>query len=90
MVAWNDYKSQAKERGALALELYVVHTTPTDPDAVTIIIVVLDKLSNHIDTLHRSSEGVNAGWLMIASNDQGSASCCLKVSGWTSMRALRI
>ena len=34
MVAWNDYKSQAKERGALALELYVVHTTPTDPDAV--------------------------------------------------------
>lgn len=28
MVAWNDYKTMAKERGALALELYVVESTP--------------------------------------------------------------
>lgn len=28
MVAWNDYKAIAKERGALALELYVVESTP--------------------------------------------------------------
>ena len=28
MVAWSDYKAQAKERGALALELYVAHSTP--------------------------------------------------------------
>ena len=28
MVAWADYKSQAKARGALALELYVAHSTP--------------------------------------------------------------
>ena len=28
MVAWADYKSQAKSRGALALELYVAHSTP--------------------------------------------------------------
>ena len=28
MVAWNDYKAQAKARGALALELYVAHSTP--------------------------------------------------------------
>ncbi|WP_424831507.1 YciI family protein [Ruegeria sp.] len=28
MVAWADYKSEAKSRGALALELYVVHSTP--------------------------------------------------------------
>lgn len=28
MVAWADYKSEAKSRGALALELYVAHSTP--------------------------------------------------------------
>lgn len=28
MVAWTEYKSQAKARGALALELYVAHSTP--------------------------------------------------------------
>ena len=31
MVAWNEYKTIAKERGALALELYVVETTPEMP-----------------------------------------------------------
>lgn len=28
MPAWNDYKKSAKERGSLALELYVVESTP--------------------------------------------------------------
>jgi uncharacterized protein YciI len=28
MVAWADYKAEAKSRGALALELYVAHSTP--------------------------------------------------------------
>lgn len=28
MVAWADYKSEARSRGALALELYVAHSTP--------------------------------------------------------------
>ncbi|AXI48689.1 hypothetical protein C1J03_01315 [Sulfitobacter sp. SK012] len=28
MVAWTDYKTDAKNRGALALELYVVQSTP--------------------------------------------------------------
>jgi len=28
MVAWSDYKSDAKRRGALALELYVAQSTP--------------------------------------------------------------
>ena len=28
MPAWEDYKAEAKSRGALALELYVVHSTP--------------------------------------------------------------
>ena len=29
MVAWNEYKAMAKGRGALALELFVVHSTPS-------------------------------------------------------------
>lgn len=35
MVAWSDYKSRAIDRGALALELYVAHSTPSgSPDDV--------------------------------------------------------
>ena len=30
MVAWNDYKAEAKNRGALALELFVARTVPAD------------------------------------------------------------
>lgn len=33
MPKWNEYKQIAKERGALALELYVVNTRPVSPDA---------------------------------------------------------
>ena len=33
MPRWNDYKRMAKERGSLALELYVVNTIPSGPDA---------------------------------------------------------
>lgn len=31
MVAWADYKSEAKSRGALALELFVAQSTPAKP-----------------------------------------------------------
>lgn len=31
MVAWSTYKSEAQERGALALELYLAHSTPAQP-----------------------------------------------------------
>jgi uncharacterized protein YciI len=35
VVAWNDYKTEAKARGALALELFVAHSTPAKtPEAV--------------------------------------------------------
>jgi len=35
MPSWEDYKSEAKSRGALAFELYVVHSTPAaTPDVV--------------------------------------------------------
>ncbi|SDL02203.1 YciI family protein [Aliiruegeria lutimaris] len=31
MPAWNDYKREARERGALALELYVARSVPAKP-----------------------------------------------------------
>ena len=35
MVAWNDYRAEARARGALALELFVVESTPAGaPEAV--------------------------------------------------------
>ncbi len=34
MPAWNDYKSAAQQRGSLALELYVVISTPVKPPEV--------------------------------------------------------
>jgi len=35
MPKWEDYKSEARSRGALAYELYVVHSTPAaEPDVV--------------------------------------------------------
>lgn len=39
MVAWTDYKEQAQARGALALELFVVHSTPAqEPDVVRAVL----------------------------------------------------
>ncbi|MBX2824394.1 MAG: hypothetical protein KTR33_06670 [Gammaproteobacteria bacterium] len=32
MPAWNDYKQAARDRGSLALELYVVESTPVKPE----------------------------------------------------------
>jgi uncharacterized protein YciI len=44
MVAWTDYKEHAKDRGALALELFVVMSTPgNNPDAVK------DTLPRHLE-----------------------------------------
>lgn len=34
MPRWEDYKAEARARGALALELFVVHSTPTGDGAV--------------------------------------------------------
>ena len=44
MVAWTEYKHTAKERGALALELYVVESTPAKrPEDVK------DSLTSHLE-----------------------------------------
>lgn len=58
MPAWNDYKTQAKSRGALALELFVVVSTPAgSPDDVK------SNLAAHLD-YQRSLE--EAGKLALA------------------------
>ena len=44
MVAWTDYKAAAKSRGALALELFVAHSTPAKaPEEVKAV------LPDHLD-----------------------------------------
>lgn len=43
MVAWTDYKKAAQERGSLALELYVVTSTPAGPPET-----VKDNLQAHL------------------------------------------
>ena len=58
MVAWSDYKRHAKERGALAYEVYVVRSTPeADPETVK------SNLADHLTYL-RSME--DAGSLVLA------------------------
>ena len=68
MVAWNDYKAHAKERGALALELFVVESTPVGtPEAVK------ETLPDHLDYQRRLEEGsvlVLAGPLSDSSGDE--------------------
>lgn len=59
MVAWTEYRNTARERGALALELYVVESTPAKtPEDVR------DKLPDHLAyqrTLEESGALVLAG-----------------------------
>ena len=50
MVAWNDYKQIAKDRGALALELYIVDSRPQKPPEV-----VKENLPAHLE-YHRAHE----------------------------------
>lgn len=58
MVAWSDYKAHAIERGALALELYVAHSTPSGaPD---------DVKANLADHLAYQAELERAGKLAFA------------------------
>ena len=52
MPAWNDYKTEAKQRGSLAFELYVVESTPiTPPEEVKQRTSRPPGVSNHHDRL---------------------------------------
>ncbi len=66
MVAWADYKRHAKERGALALELFVVESTPAG-DPATVKATLPDHLA-YQRTLEEQGSLVMAGPL---SDDTG-------------------
>lgn len=58
MPAWNDYKREAKERGSLAFELYVVESTPVaSPDKLRAVLP---------DHLAYQKEQEEAGTLFLA------------------------
>jgi uncharacterized protein YciI len=59
MVAWVDYKSEAKKRGALALELYVAQSTPAK-DPADVKAVLSDHLAYQAE-LERSGHLAFAG-----------------------------
>ena len=68
MVAWADYKAQAKSRGALALELYVAQSTPVKgPDDVKAALP--DHLSYQAE-LERSGHLAFAGPMSDETGDQ--------------------
>ena len=68
MVAWADYKAEAKSRGALALELYVVQTVPAaGPDAIKA--AKPDHLAYHRE-VEQSGQLVMAGPLSDESGDE--------------------
>ena len=68
MVAWADYKAQAKSRGALALELYVAQSTPVKgPDDVKAVLP--DHLSYQAE-LERSGHLAFAGPMSDETGDQ--------------------
>lgn len=68
MVAWAEYKATAKARGALALELYVAHSTPAKgPDDVKAALP--DHLAYQAE-LERNGHLAFAGPLSDESGDQ--------------------
>ncbi|WP_299657279.1 YciI family protein [uncultured Tateyamaria sp.] len=59
MVAWADYKAEAKSRGALAFEVYVAHSTPAkSPEEIK---AVLPDHLDYIAGLERSGKLAFAG-----------------------------
>lgn len=88
MVAWNDYKAIAKERGALALELYVVESTPkAAPEDVK------SNLPAHLDfqrDLEQRNVLVLAGPMSDASGEhmEGAGLIIYRVSSMADARAL--
>jgi len=68
MVAWTDYKTAAKERGSLALELFIVISTPVEPPEA-----VKSVLPDHLEYQRAQEDAgklVFAGPLSDESGDQ--------------------
>ena len=90
MVAWAEYKSHAKERGALALELYVVQSTPkSDPAAVRANLA--DHL-NYQNTLEKTGKLVLAGPVSDESGEkmQGSGQIIYRAASMEEARKIAV
>ena len=68
MVAWNEYKKIARDRGALACELFVAVSTPQKPPEE--VKAVLSDHLNYIQSLETSGQLVMAGPLSDETGDQ--------------------
>lgn len=88
MVAWNEYKAIAKERGALAFELFVAVSTPQkSPDEVKTVLP--DHLA-YIQSLEVSGQLVMAGPLSDETGEemQGAGMLILRASSMEEANAL--
>lgn len=88
MVAWNEYKAIAKDRGALAFELFVVESTPQkEPEDVK---AVLPDHLGYIRSLEEQAKVVMAGPLSDDSGDemQGAGMLVLRASSMDEARDL--
>ncbi len=88
MVAWNEYKAIAKERGALAFELFVAVSTPQKaPDEVKSVLP--DHLA-YIQSLEVSGQLMMAGPLSDETGEemQGAGMLVLRASSMDEARAL--
>ncbi|MCG6883805.1 MAG: YciI family protein [Silicimonas sp.] len=88
MVAWNDYKAIARERGALAFEVFVAQSTPVAaPDQVKAVLP--DHLA-YIQSLERDGKLMMAGPLSDETGDemQGAGMLVLKAASLDEARAL--
>ncbi len=88
MVAWNEYKAVAKERGALAFEVFVAESTPQKaPEDVRAVLP--DHLA-YIQSLERSGALVMAGPLSDDSGNemQGAGMLILRAGSMEDARAL--
>ncbi len=88
MVAWNDYKAVAKERGALAFEVYVAESTPQK--APDVLKTVLPDHLAYIQGLERSGQLVMAGPLSDDTGEemQGAGMLVLRASSMDEARTL--
>ena len=88
MVAWNEYKAVAKERGAMAFELFVAESTPQKgPEDVK---AVLPEHLAYIQSLEQDGKLVMAGPLSDDTGDemQGAGMLVLRADSMTEAREL--
>ncbi|MEO0916531.1 MAG: YciI family protein, partial [Pseudomonadota bacterium] len=88
MVAWNEYKAVAQERGALAFELFVAVSTPNN--SIDDVKAALPDHLAYIQGLEKSGDLVMAGPLSDETGEemQGAGMLVLRATSMENARAL--